>query len=143
MDGGLIQVKAAKEVFGQDQAVLGISKEKTDKRAVRSKGDVEDKVYSEFGEISVDRDVLQFLQRLRDEAHRFAIEFHRKKRKEYVLSSALDRVEFIGPKRKKALFEKFGSIDNIRKASIEEIASVKGISLRIASIIKERINEMD
>ncbi len=143
VDGGLIQVKAAKEVFGQDQAVLGISKEKTDKRAVRSKGDVEDKIYNETGEISVDRDVLQFLQRLRDEAHRFAIEFHRKKRKEYVLSSALDRVEFIGPKRKKALFEKFGTLDNIKKASIEEIASVKGISLKIASIIKERINEMD
>ncbi len=143
VDGGLIQIKAAKEVFGEKQAVLGISKEKEEKRSIRSKGDVEDKIYDESGEVSVDKDILQFLQRLRDEAHRFAVEFHRKKRKDYVLSSALDRVEFIGPKRKKALFEKFGSIDNIKKASVEEIASVKGISLKIASIIKERVNEAE
>ena len=143
VDGGLVQIKAAKEVFGERQAVLGISKEKAEKRSIRSKGDVEDKIYNETGEIGVDKDILQFLQRLRDEAHRFAVEFHRKKRKDYVLSSALDRVEFIGPKRKKALFEKFGSIDNIKKASIDEIASVKGISLKIASIIKERMNEME
>ena len=143
VDGGLVQIKAAKEVFGERQAVLGISKEKAEKRSIRSKGDVEDKIYNETGEIAVDKDILQFLQRLRDEAHRFSLEFHRKKRKDYVLSSALDRVEFIGPKRKKALFEKFGSIDNIKKASIDEIASVKGISLKIASIIKERMNEVE
>jgi len=143
VDGGLIQLKAARDVFGEKQIVLGISKEKAGKRSVRTKGDVEDKIYSESGEISVDEDVLKFLQRLRDEAHRFAVEFHRKKRKDYVLSSALDRVEFIGPKRKKALFEKFGNIENIKRASIEEIASVKGINLKIASIIKEKINEID
>ena len=143
VDGGIIQIKAAKEVFGEDYDIVGIAKEKVDKKTIRSKGDVKDKIYLKSGTAEVDEDVLEFMQRLRDEAHRFAIEFHRKKRKDYVLSSALDRIEFIGPKRKKALFEKFGSFENLKGASIEEIASVKGISKKIASIIKERLEEFD
>ncbi|AEA33789.1 excinuclease ABC subunit UvrC [Hippea maritima] len=140
VDGGMVQVNTAKEVF-KNLPVIGISKEKIDGKAKRSLGDVKDRIYSENGVVEVDGEVLSFLQKLRDEVHRFAIEYHRKKREDYVLASALDRIEFIGPKRKKALFEKFGSIDNIKTASIEEISSVKGISRKIASIIKEKLKE--
>ncbi|WP_022670193.1 excinuclease ABC subunit UvrC [Hippea alviniae] len=140
VDGGVIQVKAAKRIF-PEIIVLGIAKEKKDGLSKRSLGDVADKIYSEEGIIEIDEDLLKFFQKLRDEAHRFAVSYHRKKRKEYVLMSALDRIEFIGPKRKKALFEKFGNIDRLREADIDEIASVKGISRRIAEIIKEKLNE--
>ena len=140
VDGGIVQVKAAKRIFS-DIVVLGIAKEKIDGLSKRSLGDVADKIYSEEGMIDIDDDLLKFFQKLRDEAHRFAVSYHRKKRKEYVLASALDRIEFIGPKRKKALFEKFGNIDRLREADIEELTKVKGISRRIAEIIKEKLNE--
>ncbi len=143
VDGGPIQIKAAKEVFEENYDIIGIAKEKEENRSIRSKGEVEDKIYVGSESIEVDREVLEFVQKLRDEAHRFSIEFHRKKRKDYVLSSALDRIEFIGPKRKKALFEKFGGIENLKNASLDEIASVKGISKKIAEIIKERLKEFE
>ncbi len=143
VDGGPIQIKAAKEVLGEEYDVIGIAKEKREERTIRSKGEAIDSIYKNSNKVEVDQEVLEFIQKLRDEAHRFAIEFHRKKRKDYVLSSALDRIEFIGPKRKKALFEKFGNIDNLKKASIEDIASVKGISKKIATIIKEKLADLD
>jgi len=143
VDGGPIQIRAAKDVFGEDYDIVGIAKEKRESRTVRSKGEVEDKIYVQNEIIEVDREILEFIQKLRDEAHRFAVEFHRKKRKDYVLSSALDRIEFIGPKRKKALFERFGNIENLKNASLDEIASVKGISKKIAAIIKERLQELE
>ncbi len=142
VDGGIIQIKAAKEVFGENYDIIGIAKEKRENRAIRSKGEIEDKIYVGNEPVEVDREVLEFVQKLRDEAHRFSIEFHRKKRKHYVLSSALDRIEFIGQKRKKALFEKFGSIENLKKATLDEIASIKGISMKMAAIIKERLQEL-
>ncbi|WP_025209853.1 excinuclease ABC subunit UvrC [Hippea sp. KM1] len=141
VDGGMIQVNAAKEVFS-GLPVVGISKEKIEGKTIRSLGDVRDRVYTENGIIEIGGEVLSFLQRLRDEAHRFAVEYHRKKRKEYVIASALDRIEFIGPKRKKALFERFGSIENIKNASVDDIASIKGISKKIASIIKEKLEDI-
>ncbi len=143
VDGGPIQIKAAKEVFGENYDVIGIAKEKRENRTIRSKGEVEDRIYVGNEQVGVDNEVLEFIQKLRDEAHRFAVEFHRKKRKDYVLSSVLDRIEFIGPKRKKALFEKFGSIENLKNASIDEIASVNGISRKIATVIKERLQEFE
>ena len=143
VDGGPIQIKAAEEVFGENYDIVGIAKEKRKSRVIRSKGEVEDKIYVGNEPVDVDREVLEFVQKLRDEAHRFSIEFHRKKRKDYVLSSALDRIEFIGQKRKKALFEKFGSIENLKNATLDEIASIRGISKKIASIIKERLQEFE
>ncbi|HEY8644146.1 MAG TPA: excinuclease ABC subunit UvrC [Candidatus Dormibacteraeota bacterium] len=78
------------------------------------------------------------LQRVRDEAHRFAITHHRKVRSKKALTSPLDSVEGIGPARKKALMKAFGSLQGIRAASLDELRAV-GISERVAVRLKELI----
>jgi excinuclease ABC subunit C len=78
---------------------------------------------------------LYLLERLRDEAHRFAITYHRKLRREPFKGSVLDRVPGIGPARKKALVAHFGSVRTIRQAAVEELARVEGISLKQAFTI--------
>lgn len=78
---------------------------------------------------------LYFLQRLRDEAHRFAITFHRAKRQKALTSSTLDDVPGIGPGRKKALLRYFGSSQGVKGASVEDLAQTPGISKALAQII--------
>jgi excinuclease ABC subunit C len=80
---------------------------------------------------------LQLLQRLRDEAHRFALGYHHRIRKRETFASALDGVPGIGAKRKKALLRQFGSVKAIRQAPIEELAGVSGITKDLARKIKE------
>jgi excinuclease ABC subunit C len=80
---------------------------------------------------------LQLLQRLRDEAHRFAISYHRHIRKRQSLTSALDSVPGIGPRRKRNLLRQFGSVLIIKEATLEELASTDGLNLNIARRIKE------
>ena len=80
------------------------------------------------------------IQRIRDEAHRFAVEYHRKKRSKKMVSSELDLVVGIGPKKKKALIQFFGSVKNIRNASVEDLLSLKTINLKDANNIKNLIN---
>ncbi len=70
---------------------------------------------------------LKLLQEIRDEAHRFAIEYHRKLRDKRTLGSLLDRVPGIGPKRKATLLARFGSVDGLRQATLEELLSVPGL----------------
>jgi excinuclease ABC subunit C len=76
------------------------------------------------------------LQRIRDEAHRFAIKYHKKLRKKRVIESPLEKIKGVGKARRLTLLRHFGSIDAIRKASIEEIASLKGMNKKIAELIK-------
>ncbi len=83
-----------------------------------------------------DSDALQLIQRIRDEAHRFAIAYHRKIRGQGSLRSSLDAVPGIGPRRRRALLAHFGSLERIRGASIEELASVPGMNLSIARLLK-------
>ncbi|MFP3974617.1 MAG: excinuclease ABC subunit UvrC [Dehalococcoidia bacterium] len=80
---------------------------------------------------------LYLVQRIRDEAHRFAITYHQNMRGKSALTSGLDEVPGIGPKRKKALLRKFGSVKRIREASANEIASVQGMSKGAAEKVKE------
>jgi len=82
---------------------------------------------------------LQLLQRLRDEAHRFALGYHHKVRRRQTFASALDSVPGIGAKRKKALIHQFGSVKSIREASVEELATAKGITKSLAQRIKENL----
>lgn len=77
------------------------------------------------------------LQRLRDEAHRFAVEYHRTIRQRTGLASSLDRIPGIGPRRRKALLARFGSLDGIRRASVEELAAVPGMTREIAERVKD------
>ncbi|NOY99824.1 MAG: excinuclease ABC subunit UvrC [Chloroflexi bacterium] len=79
---------------------------------------------------------LYLVQRIRDEAHRFAITAHRKRRSKLGMASQLDSVPGIGPARRKALLQHFGSIDKIREATIEALAAVPGITAALAETIK-------
>jgi len=82
---------------------------------------------------------LFLLQRIRDEAHRFAITYHRKLHRKAGTQSRLDEVPGIGPKRKKALLQHFGSLKAIREASVEEVAQVPGITPELAERVKEAL----
>jgi excinuclease ABC subunit C len=84
---------------------------------------------------------LRVLVKIRDEAHRFAITFHRKRRKKRTLKSELDNISGVGEQTKFSLLKKFGSIDNIRNASITELTSVKGIGEKSASMILECLSK--
>ena len=75
---------------------------------------------------------LHLLQQVRDESHRFAITYHRKLRSKNIQASSLDDIVGIGKKRKISLLKEFGSVDNIKKASIEELAKINGINLKTA-----------
>ncbi|HHW12870.1 MAG TPA: excinuclease ABC subunit UvrC [Firmicutes bacterium] len=90
-----------------------------------------------------DDQALHLLQHLRDEAHRFALTFHRARRQKQSFASALDRIKGIGPKRKKALLQKFGSLRQIREASLEELLSVEGMTVTAARAILEGLEEME
>jgi excinuclease ABC subunit C len=85
---------------------------------------------------------MYLLQRIRDEAHRFAITFHRSRRSKVMLESVLDEIEQLGHIRRAALLDRFGSVSAIRKASLVEIAATPGIGEKIASIIWNHLSHM-
>ena len=91
--------------------------------------------------VILDRDsqALYLVQRVRDEAHRFAVSFHRQKRQKTAIKSALDDLRGVGPKRKKALIAAFGSVKRIREASEDQLAQVEGISPALARQIKAEL----
>ena len=80
---------------------------------------------------------LQLLQQIRDEAHRFAITYHRRLRGKRNLESVLDHVEGIGPKRRKALYKHFGNLDAMRVAELEELETVEGMNKKAALAVYE------
>jgi len=91
--------------------------------------------------IAKDSPALHVLQRARDEAHRFAVGYHRKLRSKEVIVSALDEIPGIGPERKKALLKKFGSVQAIKKASFEELSQTEGITSALAKKVKEFLGD--
>ena len=80
---------------------------------------------------------LFLVQRIRDEAHRFAITYHRQRRSKGSVKSALDAIAGVGPKRRRALLRKFGSVAAIKEASVTDIAGVPGMTMKLAQKIKE------
>jgi excinuclease ABC subunit C len=80
-----------------------------------------------------------FLQRIRDESHRAAISFHKKRRSKSFLGSALDAIPKIGEKRKAILLRHFKSISNIRAATIEELMAVPGMNRTAAMSVKKHL----
>jgi excinuclease ABC subunit C len=82
---------------------------------------------------------LFLVQRLRDEAHRFAITYHRNVRGKRAIVSGLDEIRGVGSARKKALVKRFGSVSELRRASAEEIAAVPGIGAKLAASIKSQL----
>jgi excinuclease ABC subunit C len=79
---------------------------------------------------------LFLLQRIRDEAHRFAITAHRARRSKSGIASQLDVIPGIGPKRRRALLKTFGSMDGLRQASLQQLSAVPGITPALAESIK-------
>ena len=107
----------------------------------------EEEIYQRGGDeplrLPPDDQALHLLQYLRDEAHRFALTFHRARRQKQSVASALDRIKGIGPKRKKALLQKFGSLRQIREASLEELLSVEGMTVSAAQALLEGLEEVE
>jgi len=88
-------------------------------------------------------EALFLLQHLRDEAHRFAVTYHRVKRARRALKSPLDDIQGVGPGRKKSLLRRFGSLARLRKASVEEIEATPGVGPALARAIHERIHRLE
>jgi excinuclease ABC subunit C len=84
---------------------------------------------------------LILLRRLRDEAHRFALTYHRKVRDKRMFGSPLDEIPGVGPRRKRLLLRSFGSVENIRRATVEDIASVPTMTLAVARRVKEALED--
>ena len=130
VDGGPLQAQAAARALAElgidDVAVCGLAKRLEE---VWIPGEEYPVILPRSSE------GLYLLQRVRDEAHRFAIAYHRAKRGKAATTSALDDVPGLGPARRKALLKQFGSVRKLGAASIEEIAAVPGIGTRLAATI--------
>lgn len=129
LDGGKAQVAIALEIlqsFCAHVEVLGIAKEKLDSKAHRAKGASFDVIYtqSEDFRLAPSDKRLQFLQKLRDEAHRFAISYHRNKKRKQDLQLDVLRVHGLGKAKLKRLLDFFGSFEALSRASLEELGQV-------------------
>jgi excinuclease ABC subunit C len=80
------------------------------------------------------------LQHVRDEAHRFAVAYHRQKREKRAIASPLDEIPGVGPTRKRALLKRFGSLAGVRRASVDELAGTPGVGAGLAQIIDARLH---
>jgi excinuclease ABC subunit C len=134
IDGGRGQVSAAKEVLDElglgDLPLVGLAKE----REELIRFDRPEPVL-----LPVTSPALYLVQRLRDEAHRFAITYHRNLRNKKAVKSAFDDLPGVGPKRKRELLKVFGSAKRVREAPVEQIAAVPGISRALAERIKAHL----
>jgi excinuclease ABC subunit C len=136
VDGGAPQVAAASRSLAElgivDVAVCGLAKRMEE---VWLPGDNDPVILPRTSE------ALYLLQRVRDEAHRFAITYHRQKRSTSMLVSLLDDVPGLGESRRKALMKQFGSLKRLRAASIDELMAVPGIGRRTAGAVQAAIAE--
>ncbi|MBM7369112.1 excinuclease ABC subunit UvrC [Gordonia hydrophobica] len=136
VDGGAPQAHAAASVLDDlgvtDVAVVGLAKRLEE---VWIPGDDEPVILPRNSE------ALFLLQRVRDEAHRFAITFHRSKRSKRMTASALDGIAGLGAGRRTALVTHFGSVANLKRASVDEIAEVKGIGPATAQAVRDALDD--
>ena len=130
LDGGVGQINLAKDLLnsaGVNLEVVGISKEKLDSKAHRAKGAALDILRDEKGQeyrLKSSDKRLQFLQKLRDEAHRFAITFHQKQKQKTMQQSKVLEVKGVGKAIQKRLLAYFGSFEGIKRASLDELEKV-------------------
>ncbi|MDD5406829.1 MAG: excinuclease ABC subunit UvrC [Sulfurovaceae bacterium] len=140
LDGGIAQLNLAKELLknaGVTIDVIAIAKEKIDAKAHRAKGAAKDTIYTindKFSLLSTD-ERLQFVQKLRDESHRYAIDFHRQKKRKIMVQSQLLEKKGIGKATLTKLLNHFGSFEAIRNASFDDLSTIT--NEKIAKIIKE------
>jgi excinuclease ABC subunit C len=141
IDGGAGQLNAVREVIAglnlpKEVTFIGIAKGE-ERDAGREKFFMEGK--DAF--MLPHRDpVLYYVQRLRDEAHRFAIGTHRAKRKKEAIKNPLDEIDGIGPTRKRALLQHFGSAKAVSRASLSDLAQIPGVSSQMAQLIYDHFN---
>ena len=136
IDGGKGHMSVAKDILTDIQFACIAKGEK------RNSGD-ETFHTIDHGSFKLEKDsmLLYFLERIRDEAHRFAISNHRAKRSKSIKKSILDEIPKIGNKRKKLLLTYFGSVIDIRQATIKQLSSVNGISTVLAELISAHLNQ--
>ena len=131
LDGGKGQISAVSKVLEElNINVLLCGMVKDDNH--RTRGLI---FNNEEIELKKSSEGFKLITRIQDEVHRFAIQFHRKAREKEVIRSVLDDIDGIGEKRKKALFKKFGSIDNIKIATVEELLNVDGMNKKSAESV--------
>ena len=151
IDGGKGQINIAAKVLEElgilnKVDLIGLAKGRSERKSGRSRGKNIDYEYvvkpNQKNEIRMRRnsDVLYFLQNIRDESHRFAIEFQRKLKRKHTLHSKIDDVPGIGPKRRRLLLNHFGSLTGLKQASTEEILQVPGIPEKLAVKIWTHLN---
>ena len=131
-DGGITQIRAIKRAIAKYNLqipVFGMVKD--DKHSTKNLIDEERHV------ITLTEEQMNFVTRMQDEVHNVAIEYNRKLREKEATKSELDNIPGIGEKKKQELLKAFGSIQGIKKASIEEITKIKGINADLARNIKE------
>ncbi|EES89928.1 excinuclease ABC subunit UvrC [Helicobacter canadensis] len=143
LDGGIGQINLAKDLLnsaGVNLEVIGIAKEKLDAKAHRAKGSaldiLRDEKRQEYRLSSSDKR-LQFLQKLRDEAHRFAITFHQKQKQKTMQQSKVLEIKGVGKATQKRLLSYFGSFEAIKEASLEELEKV--LSKNLAKSVYESL----
>jgi excinuclease ABC subunit C len=138
VDGGKPQVNAAAKALQElgitDIALCGLAKRLEEVWLPNSSEPI---IFPRHSE------ALYLLQKLRDEAHRFAINFHRSKRSKIMLESLLDEVAGLGEIRRKSLLTHFGSVTALKAATVEELAVVPGIGKKMANTIIDQINSQD
>lgn len=136
IDGGKGQLNAAREVMRElgveDIPTVALAKQ-YELVFVEGRPDPVDLPWASPG--------LKLLQRIRDEAHRYAITYHRHLRDQRTSESALDQIPGVGPRRKRELIKRFGSVAGMRRATVEELASVPGISRALAERIHQHLND--
>ncbi|MDP2661802.1 MAG: helix-hairpin-helix domain-containing protein, partial [Dehalococcoidia bacterium] len=132
VDGGKGQLSSALEAMSetgvQDIPAIGLAKEREE---VFTPG-VHDPVI-----LPPTSQALYLVQRIRDEAHRFALAYHVNLRQKRALTSTFDRIPGVGPKRKMALVQRFGSLQAVKDAKPEDIAAVPGMTITLAQKVKE------
>lgn len=136
VDGGITQLRAARTVIdklGLDIKLYGMVK--NDKHRTRALID-ENRNEQELSE-----NLMNLITNFQDEVHKTAIEYHRKVRDKEITKSALDSISGIGQVKKQELLKKFGDVEKIKDAKLEELTKIKGINENLARTIKEELKK--
>lgn len=135
-DGGITQIRAIKNALeenGLQNQIPVFGMVKDNKHSTRA---LINEVREEF---EISEKLFHFITNLQDEVHKTAIEYHRKVRDREMTKSKLDYINGIGEKKRIELLKKFGTLKKIKEATIEEIAEVKGVNLKLAEKIKQEL----